>query len=609
MDAAEAASHSAAIALQLVLPGQVGVIALETSRTAPLVRIRRLIRAADTTAAGPDILVSLGPGGLTVICAPQQVQRTATLLGAERISSTKVRPTAEVLESNVLKDAVEHWLAYRLHTREGYLPLTGGLLVDMQSAEADAPCSEKLRTAAAFKLSLRFGSQTRATGGSVTVDVTMSLLFQGRCWKSRDAISRLLGADPALAAELRDHGLVDLAGDRWWPRYVDPERQCDRTNEVSLLPDHAPATILQLSLDPPSSWPGDGGAVDPQHRKTGAEYVAELGEQLGIWVDSTDQLGHFCSVRMDLDAPPNELFDDGRACTWRIVPAATVWPSAGMRVVRRASQLPTTAALTRLLSWLAKQTPLGLGALKLVGSTSPPTAGLTTGAPARPAAVVEAGGTASAAAIVRSALERGVESEPIRTRPGVAPHLSLNDEGDVESGRTPRPSAVSHVLKRVGPPLRGISNQVPVPRTPAMLPPCTVASSADASCTPLGMSLGSSSAGGSAARTPTASTSHSFQKRPPARPFNEAPARPSAIKKPAPKVPKPPKPAASSAAGKATAASALEGVSLITDLQSLAAMKVPELKQQCALRKLKVSGTRAQLLERLGVGAQGEKGA
>jgi hypothetical protein len=600
----DAATNSVAAAVQLVMPEHVGVIMLEADHTAHLVHIRHLIRASDTTANAPDVLVGVGPQGLTVICAPQQVQRTAGLLAAERISSTNVSPTVQLLESGVLKDALEHWLAYLLQTREGYLSLSGGLLVDMQSTEADAPCSEKLRTAAAVKLSLLFGNQTHVAGGNVFVNMTVCLLFEGRCWKSRDAMSRLLSSDPALATDLRDRGFVDLSADRWWPQYIDPERLCDRHNEVSVLPDHARATILQVSLEPPLSWPNGGGAVESHHHKTPEEYATELGEQLGIWV-APDRLGPFCTVRMDLDGPPNDFFDDGRACTWRIVPAVLVWPSAGMRVVRRASQLPTKAALTRFLRWLGGHAPLGLGALKLLGSASPPTAGITGSSVARPEAITEFGGDAHAVAIAHSALERGIESEPIRSRPSV-----MNDNVDGETIQAPRPSgsAANHVLKRSGLPLRGISNQAHAIRTSVTLPTFSVAGCAGASRTPLGMSFGSKSLGGlhsSATSTATASAGQPFQRKP-ARPFNEAPARQTAIKKAGPKAPRPPKPGSSVASAqkvsKVASSAALDGVSHVTDTHALASMKVPELKQQCALRKLKVSGTRAQLLERLGVG-------
>lgn len=602
----DAATQSVAAAVQLVLPEHVGVITLEKDQTAYLVRIRRLIRAADTT-ANAHVLVSLGPNGLTIICAPQQVHRTASLLAAERIGSTNVRPTAQLLESNVLKDALEHWLAYLVQTREGYLPLAGGLLVDVQSTEAATSCSGKLRTAAALKLNLRLGNQTLLAGGNIFVDMTLNLLFEGRCWKSRDAISLLLDADPALATELSDRGFVDLSSDRWWPKYVDPERLSDRTNEVSVLPDHARATVLQLSLEPPSSWPSGGGAVEPQHRRTAEEYATELGEQLGIWVDS-NRLGPFCTVRMDMDGPPNELFDDGRACAWRIVPAVLVWPSAGMRVVRRASQLPTEAALTRLLSWLARQAPLGLGALRLVGSASPPTDGITASPPAHPGAMTEATGTAGAAAIACSALARGVECEPIRSRPSAEPRLAhhMGDNVDGATGQRPTASAAEYVLKRKGPPLRGIASQAPAAKTSGMLPPFAMAGRAGASRTPLGTSLGSSHAGRphfSAVRTTSDSTGQSSTNRP-SRSFTEAPARQAATKKPGPKASWPSKPESSTVArngSKGASALALDGVSHVTDTHSLASMKVAELKQQCALWKLKVSGTRAQLMERLGV--------
>ena len=632
----DAASHSVAVVAQIVLPERVGVIVLDRNSEVSLSRARRLLRAADATDRAPALGVACCPHGLTVLCAANEMRRAATFLGDEQVLSADVCPTDQVLRSLVLRDALQQWLIYQLTAHEGFMPVSDGLLVDMRHAEPDGARGALLHTACALKPSLSLGAHGRTGDGRISVEMRLSLHIEGRCWKGCDGVARLLGGDGALAAELRACGSVDLTSDRWWRTYADPDRLGDRTNEISLLPSHTPATILALSHDPPTHWPNSCGAVGPPHCKTAEEHAAEWGETLGLWVDPSC-LSPFATVRMDLDAPADEFCDDGRSCPWRIVPAAAVWPSAGMRVVRRASQVPAEEALARLLTWLSAQTPLDVGTVKLMGAAvplpsrapgGPAGAGPGTGAPGFSPGFTSAatlasrgggdsfasagytameGGTGDPAATAAAALKHSLQLEPIRSRSGGPPR-----GGAPDAARAPPPPSAGH--KRKGPPLFGLSDVIggvtlsqsrPMAARVVYAPLADVPGPLPSSRPRLGASPSApASKPSSAAAASASSAPRSAFDAQPARPFGgtSTGAKAAATKASEPAKPKAAKAAGQSASGPKSAVAAPDGVALVTDPAALGALKVPGLKQQCVLRGLKVSGTRAQLLERLGCG-------
>ena len=402
----------------------------------------------------------------------------------------------------------------------------------------------------------------------------------------------------------------------------------DRTNEVSLLPYCERATILSISMDPPTKWPNGAWITDTSPFITWDEHANQLWEQLGLWVDRT-HLSPFCVVRLELDTAPNEMFDDGRSCPWQVVPASIIWPAAGMRVIRRATQLKAQENLEKLLRWLNEQTPLGLGAIEFVGAIPILSRSHDVFLTSRGSQTKELIPPSSIDGLARDALRLGEVSEPIRS---ICRWQSANAERPANhqvaqcAAQQTGVAHPSYVIKRKGPPLSGIANKAALSTEHK---PSMAGNVAAFRCarTPVGMTLTSISPSSATSSANGAASGHNRKFPPPRahnKPFSEKTHEPAVFKRPAPKpkAPGPPRrrvkvgtvqvpsdPTSTSTVVRAFVSpseSAVERIDisvpiLVTDSTALALMKVPLLKQQCALRNLKVSGTRAQLLERLGV--------
>lgn len=560
--ASDAASQQLQLPVTLTLPSSLGLVRVHGQSFA---LARRLVRVVEASAGGIEVMAAPHGSVLVVLCAPASLDRVAAICGAPEwasVLSSSVVALDEAgchAEGGALSAAVEEWMTRKLHVEEGYLRLSEGWLVDVSAGGAPSR-PVPFPTASAFRLRLRLKGCSPLDAARSSVEATLSIRFEGRRWNpSADAVAGLLQSDDAIGAQLREAGSVDLSSARWWSRFCDPEREGSFANEISLLPDFAPATIVGLSLTPPRHLPcGPHRTMVPQRRADAASIEAEWAEGYGlVGLTSTAADGRtplFATV--SLGAPEEHEVCSGGS--WRVVPAAAVWPRPGMRVARRLTQirLPTERTLSRILPWLGKVSLLG-ECLKL----------------------------SCAAADVM--LQRCVGAEPARP-----PADRRDQEPDGVTRGVPPPPAKRALAGRARPSLSAATAAGGTPPTPAQ------ARIAAPSRPPLG-AFSRTSAGGPARAAPTAA----------ARVGGGAGSGGRRTFKLSGSRPEPPIAKKSAGTKPKGAAPTLASAVLVSDHDELRAMRVPELKQQLALRKQKVSGTRAALLERLGVGQAHASGA
>lgn len=336
-------------------------------------------RAASEAAARARVGILVAERHL--ICPRSAVKGAHSIMRSLGMSDRGAARPLSVLDIPLLQSAITGWMSRCFVQHGGFLPLAdGGLLLDARALDAAPRNHDALgayENAAAIRvLSVEidsaeapaqpvppvddfdlFGEHSFDAAPSPapaplvgqTLTMRLHLHLEAHALRQGTVGFRPLSVLCAAArAELEKNGMVDLGSPRLWHKY-DPEGLASITDDplgvARLLPDLRPVRLLSVHASPPTS--GEHSATDAP--RTAAAFRQQWGERFGIWLSDSAAAGPYATCRAN--TYPYE---------WYTVPMACLWPTAAIKEVREPSAFAAAAqpCLARAVAALNAHAPL-----------------------------------------------------------------------------------------------------------------------------------------------------------------------------------------------------------------------------------------------------------